>query len=79
MNSKKMSYTKLGIVSAIIFIVIVVLIEFLLSLNSKDSITEITNYMTTPKYILSKLIVGTVYGFLMVFLFKRKEKKIQKK
>ncbi len=74
-----MSYTKLGIVSAIIFLIIIVLFNFLLALVSKDSLAIIIDNMLSAKYILTRLIFAVFYGFFMVFLFKRKEKKLFKK
>jgi hypothetical protein len=77
MQNKKINYIKFGIITAIIFIIVVALIEFLFALNSQ-TVEEITSNMLTPKYIISKLIVGAIYGSIMVFWMKRKNKKISK-
>ena len=76
---KKINYTRVGIIAAISFLVIVILVEFLFSLSTKESTQNIISEMLTTKYIISKLLVAIVYGFLMVYLVKRKQKKLLKK
>ena len=77
MTKKKINYTKIGIVSAFAFLAIVVLVEFLFSLSSKESLEAITNEMLSTKFIISKLVVAIFYGFFMVFIVKRKSKKLR--
>ena len=79
MKNRKMSYTKIGVLAAIIFLIIIVLFEFLFALSSKNSLKEITSSMLTVKYIATKGLFAILYGIFMVFLFKRKEKKIARK
>lgn len=59
-----------------IFLVIVVLIEFFYAL-SKVSFDEALIGLSDPKYLLRKVIGGIIYGAIMTFYFKRKQKKNQ--
>jgi len=79
MTNRKISYTKLGIMSAIIFLVIIILMNFLMSLTSKNAVDVIIDNMLTPKFLGSRIIMAIFYGLFMVYLFKRKEKKFLKK
>ncbi len=65
------------IVSTILFLIIVVLIDFLIAL-SKFSLEDVLSNMLTVKYAMRKLIVAIFYGLIIGFIYKRKQKKASK-
>lgn len=71
---KDLSFLQTFIVTAIIFLVIVLLIEFLFGLT-KVSFNEAISGLTNPKYLIRKLIGAVIYALIMTFYFKRKRKK----
>ena len=73
MTRHKMSYTKLGIISALIFLIIIIIFDFLIALTSKEAIESIIANIFTTKYLLKKIIFAVFYGVFMVFLIKRKK------
>lgn len=71
---EKLSFTKMIIVASILFLIIVVIIDFFISL-SKFSVEDVITNMTTMTYISRKLLVAFVYGLIIAFIYKRKRKK----
>ena len=71
---EKLSFTKMIIVASILFLIIVVIIDFFISL-SKFSVEDVIANMTTMTYISRKLLVAFVYGLIIAFIYKRKRKK----
>ena len=71
---KDLSFLQTFIVIAVIFLVIVILIEFLYGLTSltfEEAIAGLSN----PKYLIRKLAGSVIYALIMTFYFKRKRKK----
>lgn len=73
-NFKDFSFLQTFLVTALIFLVIVVLIEFLYGLT-KVSFEEALAGLTDPKYLIRKLVGSVIYALIMTFYFKRKRKK----
>ena len=71
---EKLSFTKMIIVASILFLIIVIIIDFFISL-SKFSVEDVITNMTTMTYISRKLLVAFVYGLIIAFIYKRKRKK----
>jgi uncharacterized membrane protein len=78
MKINKYSFLKLVLFTASIFLVIVLIIEFLYSLTTKETVTEITNNMKTPMYIIKKIVSSLIYGIIMAYFMKRKAKEVKK-
>ena len=76
-NFKKLSFTKMIVVASILFLIIVVIIDFFIGLT-KFSLQEVLNNMSTLTYISRKLIVAFVYGLIIAFIYKRKQRKAAK-
>ncbi|MCF6297616.1 MAG: hypothetical protein L3J08_06485 [Flavobacteriaceae bacterium] len=74
---EKLSLTKMVIVSAILFFIIVVLIDFFIALT-KFSFDNVLLNMATTTYIIRKLAIAIVYGLIIGFIYKRKQKKAAK-
>ena len=71
---KDLSFLQTFLATAIIFLVIVILIEFLYGLT-KVSFEEALSGLSNPKYLIRKLVGATIYALIMTFYFKRKRKK----
>lgn len=71
---KDLSFLQTFVATAIIFLVIVLLIEFLYGLT-KMSFDEALAGLSDPKYLLRKLVGAVIYALIMTFYFKRKRKK----
>ena len=71
---KDLSFLQTFLVTALIFLVIVILIEFLYGLT-KLSFDEALSGLSNPKYLLRKLFGAVIYALIMTFYFKRKRKK----
>ena len=71
---EKLSFAKMIIVASILFLIIVVIIDFFISL-SKFSVEDVITNMTRLTYISRKLLVAFVYGLIIAFIYKRKRKK----
>ena len=74
---EKLSFTKMIVVASILFLIIVVIIDFFIGLT-KFSLQEVLSNMSTLTYISRKLIVAFVYGLIIAFIYKRKQKKAAK-
>jgi len=74
MKINKYSFLKLVFFTASIFLVIVLIIEFLYSLTTKETVTEIINNMKTPMYIIKKIVSSLIYGVIMAYFMKRRAK-----
>ncbi len=74
---EKLSLPKMIIVSTILFLFIVVVIDFLIAI-SKFSLDDVLSNMFTLKYVLRKLVVAVVYGLIIGFIYYRKQKKASK-
>ena len=68
------SFIQTFLITAVIFIVIVLLIEFFYALTQM-SFDEALTGLANPKYLLRKLIRAVIYAVIMTFYFKRKRKK----
>ena len=62
---------------SILFLIIVVVIDFFIALT-KISLEDVLANMLTLTYISRKLIVAFVYGLIIAFIYKRKQKKAAK-
>ena len=71
---KDMSFLKTFLIIAAIFLVIVILIEFLYGLT-RVSFEEALEGLSNPKYLIRKLAGSAIYALIMTFYFKRKRKK----
>ncbi len=71
---KDLSFLQTFLVIALIFLVIVILIEFLYGLTNV-SFEEAIAGLSDPKYLLRKLVGSVIYALIMTFYFKRKRKK----
>jgi len=71
---KDLSFLQTFIVVAVIFLVIVLLIEFLYGLT-KVSFSEAVAGLTNTQYLLRKMVGAVIYALIMTFYFKRKRKK----
>lgn len=73
-NFKDMSFLQTFLIIAGIFLIIVVLIEFLYSLTQL-SFNEALTGLTNTKYLIRKLVGSVIYALIMTFYFKRKRQK----
>lgn len=71
---KDLSFFQTFLVTALIFLVIVILIEFLYGLT-RVSFEEALAGLTNPKYLVRKLAGSVIYALIMTFYFKRKRQK----
>ena len=71
---KDLAFLQTFLVTALIFLVIVLLIEFLYGLT-KVSFNEAIAGLTNTKYLLRKVVGAIIYALIMTFYFKRKRKK----
>jgi hypothetical protein len=71
---KDLSFLQTFLVIALIFLVIVILIEFLYGLTNV-SFEEAIAGLSDPKYLIRKLVGSVIYALIMTFYFKRKRKK----
>jgi len=74
---EKLSFTKMIVVASILFLIIVVIIDFFIGLTT-FSLQEVLSNMSTLTYISRKIIVAFVYGLIIAFIYKRKQKKAAK-
>ena len=68
------SFVQTFFVTALIFLIIVLLIEFFYALT-QVSFEEAVVGLTNPKYLLRKVIGAMIYAIIMTLYFKRKRKK----
>ncbi len=68
------SFVQTFFVTAIIFLIIVLLIEFFYALT-QVSFEEALVGLGNPKYLLRKVIGAMIYAIIMTLYFKRKRKK----
>ena len=71
---KDLSFLQTFLVIAVIFLVIVILIEFLYGLT-RVTFDEAIAGLSNPKYLIRKLAGSVIYALIMTFYFKRKRKK----
>jgi len=71
---KDLSFLQTFLAVAGIFLVIVILIEFLYGLTQM-SFDEALAGLSNPKYLIRKLVGSVIYALIMTFYFKRKRKK----
>jgi len=74
---EKLSFTKMIIVASILFLIIVVIIDFFIGFT-KFPLQDVLTNMSTLEYISRKLLVAFVYGLIIAFIYKRKRKKAAK-
>jgi hypothetical protein len=68
------SFLQTFVVTALIFLMIVLLIEFFYALTQMSFMEALTG-LGNPKYLLRKILGAMVYAIIMTFYFKRKRKK----
>jgi len=68
------SFLQTFFVTALIFLIIVLLIEFFYALT-QVSFEEAVVGLANPKYLLRKVIGAMIYAIIMTLYFKRKRKK----
>lgn len=68
------SFVQTFLITAFIFLIIVLLIEFFYSLTLM-SFEEALSGLANPKYLLRKLVGAMIYAIIMTLYFKRKRKK----
>ena len=68
------SFVQTFAITAIIFLIIVLLIEFFYALT-QVSFEEAVMGLANPKYLLRKLVGAMIYAIIMTLYFKRKRKK----
>jgi len=71
---KDLSFLQTFLMIAVIFLVIVILIEFLYGLT-RVTFDEAIAGLSNPKYLIRKLAGSVIYALIMTFYFKRKRKK----
>ncbi len=71
---KDLSFLQTFLLIAGIFLVIVILIEFLYGLTQM-SFDEALTGLSNTKYLVRKLVGAIIYALIMTFYFKRKRKK----
>ncbi len=71
------SFMQTFLVTGILFLIIVLLIEFFYGL-SQVSLEEAVAGLTDPKYLLRKVVGAVIYALIMTFYFKRKRKNEEK-
>lgn len=64
-------------ISLLAFFIFYLLAQFLFSLISL-SFNNAVSYVLSPKNLLIKFIASIIYGLVMAFLIKKKQKEIQK-
>lgn len=68
------SFVQTFVVTAVIFLIIVLLMEFFYALTQM-SFNEALAGLGNPKYLLRKFIGAMIYAIIMTLYFKRKRKK----
>lgn len=68
------SFIKTFIVIGLIFLIVVLIIEFLYGLT-QVSFEEALTGLSNPKYLIRKLVGSVIYALVMTLYFKRKRKK----
>lgn len=68
------SFLQTFVITAVIFLIVVLLIEFFYALTQM-SFTEALTGLGNPKYLLRKLVGAMIYALIMTLYFKRKRKK----
>ncbi len=68
---ESMSFSKMILVSCVMFLIIVVFIEFLFSL-SKHNLEDTLAYMATPDFIIRKLVAAVIYGVIIAVIYRKK-------
>ena len=68
------SFVQTFVITAIIFLIVVLLIEFFYALT-QVSFEEAVMGLANPKYLLRKLVGAMIYAIIMTLYFKRKRKK----
>jgi hypothetical protein len=71
---KDLSFLQTFLMIAVIFLVSVILIEFLYGLT-RVTFDEAIAGLSNPKYLIRKLAGSVIYALIMTFYFKRKRKK----
>jgi len=64
-------------ISLLAFFIFYLLAQFLFSLISL-SFNNTVSYVLSPKNLFKKFIASIIYGLIMTFLIKKKQKEIQK-
>ncbi len=76
---KQFSFLKTFVFTAVMFIIVLTLIEALFSLFSKAGFAGFLQNFSYPiiiKYIIAKTVGGIIYGLFMAFILQRRAKKM---
>lgn len=71
-------FWKQAIIIGVIFILIIILFQFIVEVLRSGNVDRILQRLengTWKKYVIGKLVVGSIYGSIMAFYFKRNAKK----
>ncbi len=79
MSQKKPNYIKIGIFAALAFLLIISFATFLFSLNSGESTEIILGKIVSANFMIPRIIMASVYGFFLVYMLKKKAKKLNRK
>lgn len=75
---RKEPFWRLAVRFGIVFILVVMIIEFIWNFFSSGNLNSITDSFKNEKwmvYVISKLVLGVVYGVTMAYFTKRNAKK----
>jgi len=81
-EKRPFSFAKTFAFTAIMFVIVVTLIEALFSLFTKagfNGFLQNFDYPLIIKYAVAKLIGGVIYGLFMTFILKKKAEKLVEK
>ncbi len=72
-------FWKIAVLSAILFFIIVVIIELFISLVRSETASDITTKYLSQEFLFSKAVGAIVYGLIIAFFYRRKAKKLQER
>ncbi|MCF6214219.1 MAG: hypothetical protein L3J45_09375 [Flavobacteriaceae bacterium] len=80
-KKKQYSFYKTFVYTALVFTIVLIIIEAVFSLFSKTGFNGFLQNFSYPfiiKYVLTKVFGGIIYGLFMAFILKRRAKKFSK-
>ncbi len=78
MTKKKPSFIKLFLLTVVTFLVIILFLEFLIGLSNNASAKESFDHVFETKNIIKRIVVSIVYGIVLTWFIKKKEKHLKK-